>query len=143
MGNITAIAHLAVTVKDMKKSLDFYTRVLGFKKAFEIPEPETGKPWIEYLYVGNKQFVELFYDGTKDNPWSPELRGFCHICFEVDDIHSVTERIKKEGGVITDGPKQGCDNNWQAWILDPDGIRIELMQIDKESPHYKAIQKFA
>jgi len=59
MGSITAIAHLAVTVKDMKKSLDFYTRVLGFKKAFEIPEPETGKPWIEYLYVGNKQFVEL------------------------------------------------------------------------------------
>ena len=142
MGKITGIAHLAVTVKDMKKSLDFYTRVLGFKKAFEIPNPETGKPWIEYLYVGNGQFVELFYDGTKDNPWSGELRGFNHICLQVDDIHSVVEHVKKEGVEITSGPMQGCDFNWQAWIMDPDGIRIEFMQIDKQSPHYKAMQDF-
>jgi lactoylglutathione lyase len=141
MGKIMGIAHLAITVKDMNKSLDFYTRVLGFKKAFEIPEPETGKPWINYLYAGNGQFVELFYGGAKDNPWSEELRGFNHICLQVDDLHSVAERIKKEGVEITDGPKQGCDYNWQAWIMDPDGIRVELMQIDPKSPHYKAIQE--
>lgn len=142
MGKITGIAHIAITVKDMEKSLDFYTRVLGFKKAFEIPEPETGDPWIEYLYVGGGQFVELFYGGAKDNPWNGDLRGFNHLCLEVDDIHSVVERIKKEGVEITDnGPKQGCDYNWQAWIKDPDGIRIEFMQIDKQSPHYKTIQE--
>ncbi|MDR0598680.1 MAG: VOC family protein [Treponema sp.] len=141
MGKITGIAHLAITVKDMNKSLDFYTRVLGFKKAFEIPEPETGKPWINYLYAGGGQFVELFYGGAKDNPWSEELRGFNHICLQVDDLHSVAERIKKEGVEITDGPKQGCDYNWQAWIMDPDGIRVELMQIDPKSPHHKAIQE--
>jgi lactoylglutathione lyase len=141
MGKITGIAHLAITVKDMPKSLDFYTRILGFKKVFEIPEPETGKPWIEYLYLGGRQFIELFYDGTKDNPWSGELRGFNHICMEVDDIHSVVDRLKEEGITITQGPNQGCDYNWQAWILDPDGIRIELMQIDSQSPHYKAMQE--
>jgi lactoylglutathione lyase len=142
MGMITGIAHIAITAKDMDKSLDFYTRVLGFKKAFEIPNPQTGAPWINYIYIGNEQFVELFYDGTKDNPWSEELRGFNHICLRVDDIHSVVERIQKEGGVISDGPKQGCDHNWQAWITDPDGIRVELMQIDEQSPHYKAIGEF-
>jgi catechol 2,3-dioxygenase-like lactoylglutathione lyase family enzyme len=124
----------------MAASLDFYTRVLGFKKAFEIPEPATGKPWINYLYIGNRQFVELFYDGVKDNPWSEDLRGFQHVCLEVDDIQAAVAHIKKEGGVITDGPKQGCDYNWQAWTVDPDGIRVELMQIDVKSPHYRAIQ---
>lgn len=141
MGTITGIAHIAITVKDMKKSLDFYTRVLGFKKAFAIPEPQTGAPWIEYLYLGGGQFVELFYNGTKDNPWSGDLRGFNHLCLQVDDIHSVVERLKKEGAEITDGPKQGCDYNWQAWTKDPDGIRVELMQIDPQSPHHKAIQE--
>jgi lactoylglutathione lyase len=141
MGKITGIAHLAITVKDMKKSLDFYTRILGFKKAFEIPEPQTGAPWIEYLYIGNRQFIELFYNGSKDNPWSGELRGFNHLCLEVDDIHAVAEWLKKEGAEVTDGPKQGCDHNWQAWIKDPDGVRIELMQIDGQSPHRKAIQE--
>jgi lactoylglutathione lyase len=139
MGKITGIAHIAVTVKNMEKSLDFYTRVLGFKKAFTIPNP-AGEPWIEYLYIGNGQFAELFYGGEKDNPWSGELRGFNHICLQVDDIHSVVEHVKKEGVELTVEPKQGVDKNWQAWIKDPDGIRIEFMQIDEQSPHYKAMR---
>jgi len=131
------IAHLAITAKDMEKSLDFYTNALGLKKVFEIPEPETGKPWIIYLYVGGRQFIELFYNGSKDNPWKPELRGFNHLCLEVDDIHTATDKIIKAGYTLDDPPKQGADHNWQAWVKDPDGIRVELMQIDPESPQAK------
>ena len=61
---ITGIAHNAVTVRDMKESLCFYTEALGFKKAFEIANPETGAPWIVYLAIAPGQFLELFYDGT-------------------------------------------------------------------------------
>jgi lactoylglutathione lyase len=139
MGTITGIAHLAITVKDMEKSLDFYTRVLGFKKVFEIPEPKTGAPWINYLHINGNQFVELFYDGTKDNPWEPALRGFNHICVEVDDISDVCKKIKEAGYTLDVEPNQGCDFNIQAWLTDPDGIRVELMQIDPRSPHYKVI----
>jgi lactoylglutathione lyase len=141
MGKITSIAHIAITVKDMEKSLDFYTRALGFKKAFEIPDPKTGGPWINYLHIGGGQFIELFYDGRKDNPWSEELRGFNHICLRVDDIHAVAEELKKAGVEITDGPKRGVDHNWQAWIMDPDGVRVELMQIDPNSPHSKVVEE--
>jgi lactoylglutathione lyase len=136
---ISGIAHLAVTVKDMARSLDFYTRVLGLKKAFELPEPKTGAPWIVYLHLGGRQFVELFYDGTRDNPWNPALRGFNHICFEVGDIHKAAEHITGAGYKLDSPPVQGCDLNWQAWVTDPDGIRIELMQIDRESPQGKII----
>jgi predicted enzyme related to lactoylglutathione lyase len=85
--------------------------------------------------------VELFYDGTRDNPWTEDIRGFNHVSLLVDDIHPVVEKIKKEGGVITSGPIQGCDNNWQAWITDPDGIRIELMQIVEDSPQHRTVQE--
>ena len=64
---ITGIAHAAINTKDMEKSLDFYIRVLGFSKAFSIEHPETKAPWIEYLQSGS-QFIELFYNGTEDNP---------------------------------------------------------------------------
>jgi lactoylglutathione lyase len=143
MGKITGFAHLAITAKDMDKSLDFYTRVLGFKKAFEIKNPKTGAPWINYLYIGNGQFAELFYNGSVDNPWKEELRGFNHVSLLVDDIHSVVEKIKKEGVEVTGGPMQGGDNNWQAWLKDPDGIRIELMQIVEDSPQRKAVAQFS
>jgi lactoylglutathione lyase len=139
MSCITGIAHLAVTTRDMEKSLDFYTRILGFKKVFEIPNPKDGSPWINYLHIGGNQFIELFYNGTKDNPWSDPLRGFNHICLEVDDIHKVCDGIKKAGYKLDVEPNQGSDYNYQAWLTDPDGIRVELMQIDPKSPHYKVI----
>ncbi|MDL2229595.1 VOC family protein [Treponema sp. OttesenSCG-928-L16] len=135
---LTGITHLALTVKDMDRSVDFYCRVLGLKKAFEIAEPDTGAPWIVYLHLAKSQFVELFYNGTRENPWEPELRGFNHICFEVDDIHKTAEHIKNAGYKLDKEPRLGADKNWQCWVTDPDGVRIELMQISPESPHAKA-----
>jgi catechol 2,3-dioxygenase-like lactoylglutathione lyase family enzyme len=133
---ITGITHLALTVKDMEKSLDFYERVLGFKKAFSLSNPQTGEPWIEYLQAGN-QFVELFYNGTVDTPWKSELRGFNHLCLQVDDIHSTVKRIEDAAYPMDAPAKQGSDKNFQAWLKDPDGIRIELMQLSPESPQGK------
>lgn len=134
---IKSIAHTAITVKDMDLSVKFYTEALGFTKVFEIPNPEDGSPWIVYLNVAKGQFIELFYDGTKENPWNPSLIGFNHLCFEVDDIHKSAQQVKDAGFEIEIEPKEGCDFNWQAWARDPNGIRIELMQMDPRSPHAK------
>ena len=90
---ITGIAHNAVTVRDMKESLCFYTEALGFKKAFEIANPETGAPWIVYLAIAPGQFLELFYDGTEENPWRDSLIGFNHFCFEVNAFAAQATRL--------------------------------------------------
>lgn len=57
---IKGIAHAAYTVTNMEKSLCFYCDVLGLKKVFELNRPD-GKPWIIYLKVSERQFIELFY----------------------------------------------------------------------------------
>jgi lactoylglutathione lyase len=134
---ITGIAHAALTVRDMEQSLDFYTRVLNFKKAFEMPNRTTGAPWIVYLHIRDNQFLELFYHGTQDNPWNSSLRGFNHLCLAVDDIKGMIKHIEDEGWKLDQELKQGGDKNLQAWITDPDGVRIELMQINPESPQGK------
>jgi lactoylglutathione lyase len=44
-----------------------------------------------------------------------------------------------ERGLKIEGePTRGLDGNFQYWIADPDGNRIELMQINPESPHATA-----
>ena len=131
---ITGLAHAAVTVKDMDASVRFYTQALGFQRAFEISHPETGEPWIVYLNICPGQFIELFYGGAEENPWHDSLMGFNHLCFAVDDIQSSVQRVREAGYAIDEEPKQGSDLNWQAWIKDPNGIRIELMQIMPGSP---------
>ena len=115
---ITGIAHTAVTVKDMDESIRFYTQVLGFKKAFSI----------------SGQFIELFYGGAEEHPWTDALVGFNHLCFQVDDINTSVQKIRDAGYPVDVEPRQGADHNWQAWVTDPNGIRIELMQIMPGSP---------
>ena len=66
---VNGIAHAAFNVKDMDTTIAFYENTLGFKKAFEIARPETGEPWIVYIYGGGGQFIELFYGATKENTY--------------------------------------------------------------------------
>lgn len=134
---IKAMAHTAITVKDMEESLRFYAGALGFKKVFEIPNPKDGSPWIVYLNVCPGQFIELFYDGKVEHPWNGEEIGFNHLCFEVDDIHAATRQVQDAGFEMDVLPNMGCDFNWQAWTKDPNGIHIELMKISPESPQAK------
>ena len=121
------ISHAAFNVKDMEKTIAFY-------------EKKTGEPWIVYVYAGNGQFIELFYGGTKEIPYQNENIGFFHICVAVNDIQEIWKKIVETGAPQDDAPKQGADHNWQCWTHDPDGIKIELMQISEESPQMKFIR---
>lgn len=131
---IKGIAHVAYVVTDMKKALHFYCDQLGFEKVFEIRDDD-GKPWINYIKVGKNQFIELFY-GNKKAQVQSEI-GFSHLCLEVVDIQAVANDLKKKGITLDVEPKQGKDFNWQCWIRDPDGNKIELMQISEQSPQFK------
>jgi lactoylglutathione lyase len=131
---ITGIGHLALVVSDMKKSTEFYSGILGFEKVFDIPDAK-GAPWIVYFKIGAGQFIELFYQ-NKEAPVDVAAKGaFSHVCYLVDDIHRTETDIKKRGGVLDRPIKLGVDGNYQCWIKDPDGNRIEFMQIMPGSPH--------
>lgn len=134
------IGHVAFNVRDMEKTIAFYEETLGFKKAFEIQRPENGEPWIVYVYGGSGQFIELFYGGVNEIPYQDENIGFFHICVAVDDIHAAWKKVVETGAPMDDAPKQGADYNWQCWTHDPDGNKIELMQISEDSPQMKFIR---
>lgn len=126
---IKGIAHTAFVVTDMKKSLAFYCDVLGFTRVFGI-EDDNQNPWIEYVKIRDGQFIELFYG----NPQPMEGHTYSHLCLEVDDIDEIAQRIKSHGIQLDVEPKQGKDLNYQCWVRDPDGNRIEFMKIHPDSP---------
>ena len=133
---IKSIGHSAYRCADMAKSLHFYCDVLGLQKAFDLKRD--GNPWIEYLKVCDGQFIELFHIDSSTAPFSKENLSYSHLCLEVFDIRAACETIRKAGYPIASEPKQGSDQNWQAWVVDPDDNRVELMQISPESPQAKA-----
>ena len=135
------LGHIAFCVTDMPATLAFYEKALGIHKAFSLADPSTGAPWIEYLLVAPGQFIELFYGGNAPAAVQGNPAGFGHLCLAVDDINAAAARVREAGYPLIGGPSQGCDGNWQVWTADPDGVRIELMQIMPDSPQDVASRK--
>jgi len=135
---ITGIGHVAIRITDLERTLDFYCRGLGFREAFRLDREGQPSPWIVYLQLAPGQFLELFPGGEGEAPPRGRAAGHDHTCLEVDDMRATLRELAARGIPITGEPVQGTDHNWQYWLRDPDGNRIELMQIVPESPQAAA-----
>jgi lactoylglutathione lyase len=143
--------HTMLRVKDITRSLDFYTRVLGFTlvekrdfaeaqfslyflvlaNASEIPEDDAKRTeWMKsipgVLELTHNHGTEneegaVYHDGNSDP------RGFGHICVSVPDIKAACERFEKLEVPfqkrLTDGRMKSI-----AFIKDPDGYWVEIIQ---------------
>ena len=127
---ITALAHVAFASHDLERSLAFYGR-LGVHEAFRLHNTD-GSLMLVYLHVCGNQFIEVFPDGPGPDP--AKRSSFLHLCLQVDDLHHAVKELAQAGVIIHHGPSLGLDHNWQAWVKDPDGNDIELMQLDESSP---------
>ena len=127
---IIDLGHLAFAAHDLERSLAFYD-TLGLHEAFRLHH-EDGSLMLVYLHVTGDRFIEVFPNGPAPDP---NRRGsFMHLCLVVDDLRATVETFQKKGVTIEQEPKVGLDHNWQAWIRDPDGNPIELMQLVETSP---------
>ena len=131
---ITGIGHTAYDVADMDKSIDLYCKKLGLTDALELKNPQSGEPWIRYIMAAPGQFIELFYNRKGEN----NKVSYSHLCLKVDDIEKIHALMIEKDIPIDVAPKQGSDGNWQCWTHDPDGNRIEFMQMSPESMQSKA-----
>src|SRR4051794_30187723 len=127
---ITDLAHTAFAVHDVDASLAFYEK-LGLRESFRLNHPD-GSLMLVYLYVGGDRFLELFPGGPE--PDAQRVHSFRHICLRSDDLRADVERLRLQGIAIEIEPKLGLDDNLQAWVRDPDGNAIELMQLSDDSP---------
>ena len=135
---ITGTAHLAFRVTDLERALDFYCTKLGFRQAFTLDRDGEPSPWIVYLQIAPGHFLELFPGAKERGPQPGPAAGYNHFSLLVDDLAATLRQLAERGLPISGAPTQGLDRNWQYWITDPDGNRIELMQITPDSPQAAA-----
>lgn len=136
-------------VKDPKKSLEFYTKVMGmrllkklhfpamsfsvyfmgYSPAGDIPEDEKGKT--AYCF-SQKATLELTHNWGTENDDShyhngnTEPRGFGHIGMVVPDVDKACERFEQLGVEFVKKPNDGKMRGL-AFIKDPDGYWIEIL----------------
>ncbi len=140
MNDILSIAHVALKVRDLDRSLDFYATKLGFQEMMRLDKPD-GSPgvWLVYLRITDSQYLELFPEGQGDRAPGWNDTAINHICLGVDDLDTTLAHLEAVGIPLLLPKKQAVDGNWQAWIEDPDGNRIEFMQMMPDSLQLQAI----
>jgi lactoylglutathione lyase len=125
------LLHTMLRVGDLTRSVDFYTRILGMNL---LRTTERTEQKYSLAFVG-------FGKGNEDGQAEIELTynhgvasyemgsAYGHIAIAVTDAYAACERIQVAGGNVTRpaGPVQG-GNTIIAFVTDPDGYKIELIQ---------------
>jgi catechol 2,3-dioxygenase-like lactoylglutathione lyase family enzyme len=124
MAQQSKITHIAVYVKELKRSSDFYKNIFQF--------PEIEEPFKDglhtWLNIGNNLSMHII-----EAPWEPvTINKINHICFSVTDMDLIIANLKKYGVEYEDWPGNKNkinirpDGIKQIYIKDPDGYWIEI-----------------
>ena len=123
------ILHTMLRVGDLDRALDFYTKVLGMRllRRKDYPGGRFTNVFVGYGDEASAAVIELTHN------WDTRTydlgSGYGHVAIEVDDAYQSCEEVKQRGGKVTReaGPmKHGT--TVIAFIEDPDGYKIELVQ---------------
>jgi lactoylglutathione lyase len=122
--------HTMIRVKDLDKSIAFYTGPMGMKmlRKREVP---AGKYTLAFVGYGDESehcAVELTYNWDQEKPYDIGS-GFGHLAVGVPDLYATCDTLAKEGVKIPRPPGPLKFGNVHiAFIEDPDGYKIELIQ---------------
>jgi len=123
------LLHTMIRVGDLEKSIDFYTRIMGMRllRRKDYPGGRFTLAFVGYGDEADTAVIELTWNWDTT---SYDLgNAFGHIAIAVDDIYTVCDRIRADGGFISREPgpmKHG--NTVIAFVRDPDGYAIELIE---------------
>ncbi|WP_218653125.1 lactoylglutathione lyase [Nostoc sp. TCL26-01] len=132
------LLHTMLRVGNLEESLKFYCDVLGMKllRRKDYPGGEFTLAFIGYGDEADNTVIELTYNWGTDKYDLGNAYG--HIALGVDDIYATCESIKSQGGKVVREPgpmKHG--STVIAFIEDPDGYKVELIQLSNQSSAVK------
>jgi lactoylglutathione lyase len=127
--------HVAFSVADAERSVRWYADALGAKKIYHA-ERQGERPELMFLEFANGQCIELFPGGKNQLASPADPIGYIHFCLVLDNLDEALEHLAKMN-VRPERKFIGRAKQRIAFISDPDGNSIELMEIPPESEIYR------
>ncbi len=132
------ILHTMLRVRNLEESLRFYCDILGMKLLRRKDYP-TGKFTLAFVGFDTEDksaVIELTHNWETDNYTLGDAFG--HIAIGMDDIYTACQQIAEKGGKVVRQPgpmKHGTTEI--AFVEDPDGYKIELIQVTTPVTHHR------
>jgi len=127
------ILHTMLRVGDLQRSVDFYRDVLGMKllRTTDRPDQTYSLAFVGYGDEASAAVLELTYNYGVDRYDIGNAYG--HVAIAVDDAKAACDAVRARGGTVTReaGPVKG-GTTVIAFVQDPDGYKIELIQTDEK-----------
>jgi lactoylglutathione lyase len=136
---VLGVAHIAVYVKDLQKTRNFYENFLGFGEPFTLPKKEGGGERIVFIKVNDHQYFEIFNEADRGEG---QLN---HISFYTDSADRMYGYLKSKGVAVM-GDKgsvgKGQTGNKNFNVKDPDGHIVEIVEYMPDSWTAREAGKF-
>ena len=120
--------HLLVLTGDLEATRDFHVQVLGLEDGYRPPFPLNG----HWIYLGDQAVVHVAenrdYLRTRDRVQraaDSSTGSIDHIAFEATGLKDMIARLEKHGIAASHRKVPNLDLH-QVFVIDPNGIRIEL-----------------
>ena len=124
--------HTMFRVRDLDKSLDFYTGMLGMKllRKKDYPDGEFTLAFVGYGGETDQNVIELTHNWGGDA--YTHGSGYGHVAIGVDDIYGACDALEKKGVKVIRpaGPMKTDPSIVIAFVEDPDGYKIELISTE-------------
>ena len=122
--------HTMIRVKDLDKSIAFYTKLMGMEvlRRNEVPGGRYTLVFVGYASNPDQAEIELTHNWDQDTPYEIGS-GFGHLAVGVPDVAAACETVRSGGGKVAReaGPVQH-GTTVIAFVEDPDGYKIELIE---------------
>ncbi len=127
------ILHTMLRVGDLDKSIDFYVNRLGMSliRRKDYPHGEFTLAFVGYGSEKDNAVIELTHNWSKKSEDYDLGDKYGHIAIGVKDIHHTCQNLEDNGYKVTTKPKTMQNSSTLlAFIEDPDGYKIELIERD-------------
>jgi len=123
------ILHTMLRVGDLDRSIAFYTEILGMRvlRRQDYPGGRFTLAFVGYGPESEGAVLELTHNW--DTTAYEIGNGFGHVAIEVNDAYAACQQIRGRGGkVVREAGPMKHGTTVIAFVEDPDGYRIELIQ---------------
>jgi lactoylglutathione lyase len=130
---VLGVAHMAIYVKDLAKTRQFYEDFLGFAEPFTLPK-KGGEPGVRIVFVkvNDHQYIEIFNEADRGEGQLNHVSVYADSADRMRD-YLLAHGIEPMGNAAKGPVPKGQTGNKNFNVKDPDGHIIEIVEYQPDS----------
>ncbi len=125
------IEHIAMYVKDLEKTRDFFIKYFGAKSSSGYHNLNTDFQSYFLTFDDGARLEIMNKPNIADESKELPRTGYAHIAFSLgskEAVDEMTQRLKDDGYEVVSGPRTTGDGYYESCIIAVEGNRIEITE---------------